>query len=130
MDTGGLARVFIPGPLPGMNEILAAAKSGNGRRNGYGRLKATWNAVVATHARRALAPGVFERVRLHCMWIEKDRRRDPDNVTAAVKFILDGLVDAGILRGDGWSCVVGIEHDWAVGGDRSAPGVFVSLEPA
>ena len=33
-----------------------------------------------------------------CTWITKDLRKDLDNVSAGIKFVLDGLVQAGILR--------------------------------
>lgn len=125
------ARVVIPGPMPGQNEIIAAAKSGHGKGNAYSRMKATWGAIVATQARKALQP-CAGAVRLICTWVEKDRRRDPDNVTAAVKFVLDGLVAAGIIAGDGWEHVSAIEHNWTVAGKGrgvySSPGVVVELE--
>jgi hypothetical protein len=121
------AQVFIPGPLPGMNEMIAAAKSGRGKASAYARMKATWTAVVATHARRAFAANYFGRVRVFCAWSEEAMRRDPDNVTAAVKFVLDGLVEAKILHCDRWHCVAGIQHEWEVG---AVPGVLVELENA
>lgn len=40
-------------------------------------------------------------------WTVKDRRKDKDNIAFAKKFILDGLVEAGILPNDGWEYVGG-----------------------
>jgi len=34
-------------------------------------------------------------------WYFKDKRKDPDNVYFAVKFILDGAVNNGLLKNDG-----------------------------
>lgn len=33
-------------------------------------------------------------------WYEKNKRRDPDNVAFAKKFILDSLVESGVLARD------------------------------
>lgn len=37
------------------------------------------------------------------VWYCKDRRRDKDNIIFAKKFILDGLVKAGVIPDDGWN---------------------------
>ena len=36
----------------------------------------------------------------HFTWIEENKRRDLDNICFAKKFILDALVQAGVLRDD------------------------------
>jgi Holliday junction resolvase RusA-like endonuclease len=56
---------------------------------------------------------------------EASRRRDPDNFAAAKKFILDGLVQAGVLADDGWDEVVGFDESWIV--DKEKPGVLVTI---
>lgn len=33
-------------------------------------------------------------------WRIHTRNNDPDNVSAAAKFVMDGLVDAGVIKGD------------------------------
>ena len=58
-------------------------------------------------------------------WFEKDKRRDPDNISAGQKYIFDGLVNAGILANDGWSQVLGIEHGYFV--DKKYPRVEVEI---
>lgn len=117
----------MPGPLPGLNELLAAAKSGRGKGNAYSRLKRTWTDAVI-YAARASRLGKAARVRLHFLWCERDRRRDPDNVAAGGrKLVLDGLVAAGVLPGDGWANVLGWSDSFVTG---QAPGVSVTIEPA
>jgi Holliday junction resolvase RusA-like endonuclease len=39
-------------------------------------------------------------VTIHFEWYRGNAKSDPDNVDFARKFILDGLVEAGILRND------------------------------
>ncbi len=59
-------------------------------------------------------------------WYERNRRRDPDNVAAGGrKLVLDGLVSAGVLEGDGWHHIRSWEDQWFVNPEK--PGVFVSM---
>ena len=124
--------LWIDGPLPGQNEIIAAAKAGRGRFNGYARLKAQWSGDVWKLARAArLKPwdkGASGPAAISFIWRERSRRRDFDNIAAGAKFVLDGLVKAGVLGGDGWSHVWSIEHLFQV--DAKRPGVMVRLSPS
>lgn len=116
--------LFVPGPLPGLNELVAAAKSGRGKGNAYSRLKRAWTDAVILHARAARLQPVH-RARLIFRWQEAHRRRDPDNVAAGGrKLVLDGLVKAGVLPGDGWEHVAGWEDEFTV---AARPGVLVTI---
>lgn len=118
--------MFIPGQLPGMNEMIASAKQANGKWNGYAAMKKQWNANVAVFARRdKLRP--TGRVRVVFEWVEQSKRRDPDNVSAAKKLVLDGLVACGVLAGDGPTVIAGLEDRFSY--SRTNPGVRVTLEP-
>ncbi len=112
------AMLWIPGPLPGLNELIAAAKGSGGRGMAYAKLKRQWTDTVWALARNAgiHKPGPFEqRVFIDWTWLERDKRRDPDNVAAGGrKLILDGLVKAGVLAGDGWKHVAGWTDRWIV----------------
>lgn len=122
-----LAQVlFIPGPLPGMNEMLNAhGTGGGGKGNGYARAKKKWTNDIALLAKvHKLRP--MERVRLRFVWHEKHRQRNPDNIAAGKKLVIDGLVVAKVLRNDGWDQIAGFVDDWRVG---SPPGVLVIIEP-
>ena len=115
---------FVPGPLPGMNEIVEASKQGSKGRI-YAAMKRDNTALVRLCA-RLLDPMSAAHVRLE--WREPNKRRDPDNIRAGVKFVLDGLVAAEVLGGDGWSHVRSLADAFAVDADR--PGVLVTLEEA
>lgn len=39
----------------------------------------------------------------HLTWYAKDRRTDKDNISFADKYIYDGMVDAGLLKNDGFN---------------------------
>lgn len=118
---------FIPGPLPGLNEMIAAAKGCGGRGRRYAATKARWTQTCALHALAAgLKPHSLARARFAFRWVEEHRRRNPDNVAAGGrKLIFDGLVTAKILPNDGWKEIAGWDDTFEVG-DR--PGVHVTVE--
>lgn len=120
--------LFIPGPLPGLNEILAAAKEGRGKHNSYGRMKEKWDKRIVGHIRiQGIKP--ISNGRFGFLWIEKERRRDPDNIAAGKKFILDALVTAGVLPSDGPKNVLGfIGDDFKIAEGEQRPGVIVKIE--
>lgn len=108
-----------------MNEIVAAAKGFGGRGVGYSLMKRNLTALVCNLARRnPLAP--VERARFDFRWVCPDRRHNPDNIAAAKKFILDGLVKAKVIRNDGWGEVAGFSDTWELG---EPAGVEVTITP-
>lgn len=69
-----------------------------------------------------------ERAWFRFIWIEKDMRRDKDNIAAGGrKLILDGLVAARKLPGDGWRYVVGWEDEFKVDRGEDKHGVLVEI---
>lgn len=121
--------IFIEGPLPGLNELIGAAKSRGYSRsgwNGYSNIKRTLTTKIYWEI---LQQGVkpMKRAYIHFLWKETNRSRDPDNFTSAgKKIILDALVKAGILKNDGWSDIDGWDDQWCV--VNKNPGVLVTLE--
>jgi hypothetical protein len=135
---------WVPGKVPSLNDLLDAkgtrrpivrslimrAKPAKGKQRGgeydlYNDIKQDWKqrtvrAVGAPFVRVASAHFGY-------VVVEADRRRDPSNIcSAAVKFIEDGLVAAGVLPNDGWDNVLGIRVHWLhrVGHE---PGVYVTM---
>lgn len=106
---------LVGGPMPGLNEVIAAAKGSGGRGAGYSRLKRSWTEAVWAHAKAAKLKPMSGRVMFSFEWRERNMRRDPDNIAAAGrKLIFDGLVTAGVLPGDGWGVVAGWEDRFVV----------------
>lgn len=64
-------------------------------------------------------------VTLHIIWIEPNTRRDKDNVRSGVKYILDGLVESGIIANDGWKHIVNIYDEYKV--NKESPRVCVRI---
>jgi len=109
----------IPGRLPGLNEIVAAAKSHFGA---YAKMKYEHTTAIAWLAKKL---PTYKRVVLVITWHEPDRRRDPDNIMAGQKFILDGLVAAGAIPNDSQKYIQGIVHRFRV--DKRNPRVEVEI---
>ncbi len=104
--------------LPGQNEIIKVAKA---HPMAYSAMKKRWGHVVETSIRQAKLKPMRGPVQIHLTWVEKTRRRDPDNIRAGSKFILDALVKAQILPCDSLKTVWGLSdsflvdaHQWRV----------------
>ena len=89
-----MQRFTVIGRFPALNDIVAAAKQ---HWSAYSKEKAERTTYVGIMARAAKLTPITGRCMVRCLWYEKDKRRDPDNVRVGIKFILDGLVQAGIL---------------------------------
>ena len=120
-------KFWVPGPLPGMNEIIEAAKGCGGKGYGYSTMKKRWTHHVAMHALSARLPK-YTRIRLECLWIEpiheNKSQKDFDNGEAAIKFILDGLKQAKRIPDDKPGHYRGAKHDHELG---AKPGVWVTI---
>lgn len=114
-------KLFIPGPLPTLNTMIAAM---NANRHKGNALKKQWTEVVAWEAKRQKIAPATKSVTLHFTWHEKHNRRDKDNIAAAKKYVLDGLVLAGVLADDGWKHVEGFTDRFTV---STTPGVLVEI---
>ena len=112
----------ILGRLPGFNEIIEAAKQGKGNYQPYARMKEEYTTIVAWLAKKLPA---YEKVALIITWYEPDLRRDPDNIMGGQKFIMDGLVQAGVIPDDSQKYILGIYHGFKV--DRKNPRVEVEI---
>ena len=114
-----MTKIVIPGELPGMNEIIAAAKS---HYMQYRDMKKDNTELVTWVAKKVPKK---EKVFLEITWYCKNKKRDPDNIAAAVKFIWDGLVQAGVISNDGWNENAGWSNKFKV--DKQNPRVEVNI---
>jgi len=112
----------IPFSLLGWNEW---EKSARGNKFKAAALKKKLTFDIAILARQAVKGCKFDKITISFEWIEKNKRRDPDNICAAKKFIIDGIVAAGIIENDGWSQVIGFSDSWRV--DKDQPGCVVTI---
>lgn len=114
-------RFFISHKFPSFNDYISAMNRNRFKGN---QMKQELTSLVAWECRKNKVKK-FNQVKIYFKWIEKNRRRDPDNLTANSKFVLDGLVRAGVIKDDGWDYVKGLYHDWEIG---KGYGVEIKIE--
>jgi hypothetical protein len=114
---------FIPGPLPGANDIIRK------HWRVYSRLKVKWGQAIAL----VLLVYKIQPVRacvIRYQWVEptpvRGHIRDRDNIRFGAKFINDALVSQGILLDDGPDGVVSLTDSFTY--DGVTPGVQVTIE--
>lgn len=126
------AQLWIAGPLPGLNDLIKAAKGTGGRGMRYAALKKAWTDTVWALARQARLPQFPGCVSLYFEWLEAEKRRDPDGFSGGgKKVILDGLVKAGVIKGDGWRYISGWSDRWMLATAKplhdGTPGCLVTI---
>lgn len=89
--------VTVEGRMPSLNDYISAE-----RANLYkaAAMKKRETARVRAAAMQQRAPRFERRVTVRTTFYEPDMRRDADNVGFARKFVLDGLVAAGVIKDD------------------------------
>jgi Holliday junction resolvase RusA-like endonuclease len=112
----------IHSTFPSLNEVIRLAKT---HWSHYAKLKKELTLSVAIQARAAGLKPTEVPVRVCFNWFESSKRRDVDNVSHGQKYILDGLVEAGILNTDGQRHVLQLQHHFYV--DKDNPRVEVEI---
>lgn len=102
-----IQRFTISGRFPSLNDYVSAERAD--RRFGASmKRKETKRAADAAQGLSKFGNPVIVAFK----WIEPNMRRDVDNIAFAHKFILDGLVDAGVLEGDSRKYVIGLQDEF------------------
>lgn len=121
-----MPKIIIEGTLPSMNEIIDTAKMGRGKYSHYASMKRVNTDLVAWTCKSQLKGFKFERVDIAITWYCPDKMKDPDNIMAGQKFILDGLVNSKVIPGDGWKQINNISHKFAIDRDNSRIEVVIT----
>lgn len=118
-----MVKIVIPGELTDLNEYIRQER---GNKYAGANTKRTETDYVCWTVKQRYKPiRSDKRVRVLFTWFCKNQRKDPDNIAFAKKFILDGLVTAGILEGDGWKYIKGLSDDFEV--DKEFPRIEVEI---
>lgn len=115
----------IVGRLPGLNDYVNAERAH--RLKGNRTKRDAEDAVITAILIRGLkSHRLTPPVRIEYLFIEKDKRRDKDNIAGfAHKVVQDALVKTGLLENDGWSDVDSFSDDFAV--DKGHPRIEVTI---
>lgn len=114
----------IPVTLDGLNDYTDACRTSSAVG---ARMKKENEKYVRISLIRYKLSGkrIAKPVFIQFRWIEKNRRRDKDNIAFAKKFILDALVKSRVLKNDGWNEIDGFSDEFFV--DPKDPRVEVTL---
>jgi hypothetical protein len=86
--------IELPGMPPNLNYLL-------GRNKYYiHRLKKNWEGIIEGYKPIRPKKPIDRAIIYYIFHFKTNRRQDPDNMASAVKFINDGLVNAGFLADD------------------------------
>lgn len=120
-------RLTIPFTLPGLNDYIAAERK---HRQKGAEMKRQWQQAVKLALKRQLrGRRLREPVVMGYTWVEKDRRRDKDNLSSfGRKVIQDALVELGALRNDGWINIEGFTDKFQV--DKNHPRIEIEITEA
>lgn len=115
-----MVTLTIPGELTSLNEYISAL---NRNRFVGAKIKKEETERVFWHCREQKLSLIGRPVTISFHWYMKNKKKDLDNVAFAKKFILDGLVEAGILFNDTQEWVKGFEDRFSI--DNTDPRVEV-----
>lgn len=116
-------KFVIEGRLPSLNDYCKAERSGYHAAN---RMKHDCQAAIIGCIRRSRMKPIKSPVNILYRFYEPNKRRDKDNISGvAHKFVQDALVNARILKDDGWDYVVGFADEFYI--DKKHPRIEVIL---
>lgn len=84
------------------------------RRNKYVAAKIKKTETNFVHMSLLNKPKIATPCKLHFHWLLKNRRKDLDNVAFSKKFIIDGMVHAGIIPNDGLKYITGFTDTFEI----------------
>lgn len=90
-------KLIIWDRLDGLNEYTKA-----NRTNPHvgAAMKKNNESLIIPYIRKYLRGKHFDKINLDITWYERTKRRDPDNIFFAIKFILDALVTCKVIDDD------------------------------
>jgi Holliday junction resolvase RusA-like endonuclease len=120
---GAGRRFIIKGCLCTLNEYTRATRA---NKMLSARIKREQEQVVSWSIRQWLNNWKAKKpVFVKFTWVEKNKRKDKDNIAFAKKFILDALVKCGTIADDKWDNVVGFSDKFEI--DKDNPRVEVEI---
>ena len=122
-----MKRIIINGELTDLNNFI------NSQRNnkfGGNNLKRKNTNICRLAALEAMSSGLFISAEempldINFKWYVPSKRKDKDNTAFAKKFILDGMVEAGLLTNDGWQQIGNFTDRFYI--DKTAPRIEIEL---
>ena len=100
-----MIKFTISGRLPSLNDYINVC-----RHNKYkaATFKKRIDTQIISEIRKQRIGKAKTPVYIEFLWVEKDRRRDLDNIYSGKKYILDALQTAGVIPNDSQKYVMGL----------------------
>lgn len=118
----------IHAKLPSLNQVTAKDRANKFAGAVY---RKETEKIISRYIQIALNNGELQPISEPCTiridWYEKSKRRDVDNIQSAQKFILDALVQCGVLQNDSRKYVKQIYHR-IVDSDENKVSVTISSD--
>ncbi|WP_268914069.1 RusA family crossover junction endodeoxyribonuclease [Lentilactobacillus sp. SPB1-3] len=120
-----MVKIVIPGELLALNQYSDAER---GNRYHGSNLKRYYTTICSMYTKKAMHEGlkVTGKIDIYCHWYMKDKRKDKDNIRFAIKFIQDGMKQAGLIKNDGWKEIGNYYDEFSV--DKDNPRVEVEIK--
>lgn len=90
--------IFFEREFPGLNEHIAEERKNRFKGGKLKKQETEW--VKYTSQSLKIPPILHYPVQVRFSWYIRNKKKDLDNIIFAKKYILDGLVEAGVLKGD------------------------------
>lgn len=116
--------LVIQSMLAGLNEMIGKART---HWSQGAKQKKDQEYLICQEIMVARLKPIRGTFTLDILWVERDEKRDPDNIIAAKKFILDALQKMGIIVNDNMKYFKGLKESWQVAGVGFKPGVYITL---
>jgi hypothetical protein len=100
-------RYIIQSQLPTLNDYIQKERGGWAAAASIKKKGTEAVQLEVLSQNRSKIDGMVD---VELYWIVPDNKQDPDNVFFATKYILDGIVKAGVLREDGRKNIRHISH--------------------
>lgn len=103
--------IEIPFRLPSFNDYNNISRRNKWEASNF---KKSVESDLVWCIKKSKVPKILLPVKINFLWIEKNKKRDLDNIFSAKKFILDALQKAGVLINDSQKYVVALSDELIV----------------
>lgn len=117
-------KMYIPFRLDGMNEVIGKARTHWSKSSKH---KAEQQDMVWLGIRQSKLNPITRPFKMDILYVERNDKRDPDNISSAKKFILDALQEAEIIKNDSQKEVLGWTEAWQVATKEKPEGVYITF---
>lgn len=118
---------MIIGKMPSLNEVIG--KTRLNRFAGASMKKKLQQDIKTQLLHQMALKGITKPLEKACdikfTFYETNKKRDKDNLISSQKFLLDSMVEVGLLKNDGWKWINNLAYDFKIDNEYK---VFIELK--